>query len=65
MKSIEPTTSEAADSANDPSIEQAPKRSTRVRIKPKRYEILVDYDQNITLLENDELKSYKEILKSS
>ena len=40
-------------------------RSTRVRTKPELYGFLIDDDQNITLLENDEPKSYDEFLKSS
>ena len=62
---IEPMTAELADSVVDLSIEQALKRSTRVKTEPERYEFLIDDDQNITLLENDEPKSYEEVLKSS
>ncbi len=58
-------TAKVVDSVVNPPIEQAPRRSTRVRTKPKRYGILIDDDQNITLLENDEPESYDEALKSS
>ena len=61
---IEPMTAEVVDSVVDPSIEQAPRRFTRVRTKPERYGFLIDDDQNITLLENDEPESYEEVLKS-
>ena len=54
---IEPTTAEVADSVVDPPVEQAPRRSTRVRTEPERYGFLIDDDQNITLLENDEPKA--------
>ena len=61
----EPTASKVVDLTVDPPIEQAPRRSTRVRIEPERYGFLIDDDQNITLLENDEPESYDEVLKSS
>ena len=62
---IKPMAAEIADSAVDPPVKQAPRRSTRVRTKPERYGFLIDDDQNITLLENDEPESYDEVLKSS
>ena len=62
---IEPTSTEHADSVVDLAVEQAPRRSTRVRTEPERYGFLIDDDQNITLLENDEPESYDEVLKSS
>ena len=62
---IEPITAELADSVVDIPVEQAPRRSTRVRTEPERYRFLIDDDQNITLLENDEPESYDEVLKSS
>ena len=62
---IKPTTAEVADSAADLPVEQAPRRYTRVRTKPGRYEFLIDDDQNITLIEDDEPESYDEVLKSS
>ena len=62
---IEPMVTEVANSAVDPPVEQAPRRSTRVRTEPERYGFLIDDDQNITLLENDEPESYDEVLKSS
>ena len=58
---IKPTATEVVESP----VEQTPRRSTRVRTEPERYEYLVDDDQNITLLENDEPESYDEVLKSS
>ena len=33
-------------------------------IESERYRFLIDDDQNMTLLENDEPESYKEVLKS-
>ena len=60
---IESTTAEVADSAVDPPVEQALRRSTRVRTEPERYGFLINDDQNITLLENDEPESYEEFLK--
>ena len=62
---IEPTTAELANSVVDIPVKQAPRRFTRVRTEPERFEFLIDDDQNITLLENDELESYDEVLKSS
>ena len=62
---IELTALEVVDSAVDPSVEQAPRRSTRVRTELDRYGFLIDDDQNITLLENDEPEIYEEVLKSS
>ena len=59
---IEPTAIEVGDSAAESPIEQAPRRSTRARTEPERYRFLIDLDQNITLIENDELESYEEIL---
>ena len=56
---------EVADSTVDPPVEQALRRSTKVRTEPERYGFLIDDDQNITLLENDEPESYDEVLKSS
>ena len=57
-------TTEVADSVVDPPVEQAPRRSIRVRTEPERYRFLIDDDQNITLIENDEPESYDEVLKS-
>ena len=51
---IEPTTIEVTNLAVDPPVEQALRRSTRVRTKLERYGFLIDDDQNMTLLENDE-----------
>ncbi len=48
-------TAKVADSIVDPPIEQAPRRSTRVRTELERYRFLIFDDQNITLLENDDL----------
>ena len=62
---IEPTAIEVADSVVDPPVEQALRRSTRVRTEHERYGFLIDDDQNITLLENDEPESFDEVLKSS
>ena len=62
---IEPITIEAANSAAESPIEQAPGRATRVRTKPERYRFLINDDQNITLIENDEPQNYEEVLKSS
>ena len=62
---IEPTTAELADSVVDLPVEQAPRRSTRVRTEPERYGFLIDDDQSMTLLENDEPESYEEVMKSS
>ena len=42
--SIEPIATEVADSGVDPPVEQAPRRSTRVRTEPERYEFLIDDD---------------------
>ena len=58
-------TAEAVDSVVDPPVEQAPRRSIRVRTEPERYRFLIDDDQNITLLENDELECYEYVIKSS
>ena len=58
-------TAEVADLVVDPPVEQAPRRSIRVRTEPERYRFLIDDDQNITLIENDEPESYDEVLKSS
>ena len=49
---IEPTTAEVVDSVVDLPVEQAPRRSTRVRTKPDRYRFLIDSVQNITLIKN-------------
>ena len=51
---IEPTTVEVVDLVVDPSVEQTPRRSIRVRTEPIRYGFLIDDDQNITLIEDDE-----------
>ena len=59
---IQPTVVEVAASVVDPPVEQAPRRSIRVRIEPERYGFLIDDDQNITLLENDEPENYDEFL---
>ena len=58
---IKPTATKVAESP----VEQTPRRSTRFRTEPERYRLLIDDDQNITLLENDEPESYDEVLKSS
>ena len=62
---IEPTSIEATDSAAESPMKQALRRSTRVRTELERYRFIIDSDQNITLIENDEPESYKEVLKSS
>ena len=41
----EPMTAEVADLLVDPPVEQAPRRSTRVRTEPERYGFLIDDDE--------------------